>query len=579
MFQFMHGACRGCRPWGPLFCRFAGVALAALGTLLAASPAVFAEATAVGTRGMVVSAEARATDAGVQILRSGGNAFDAAAAVGFALGVTHGIAGSLGGGGFAVAITAEGEALALDFRETAPRAAHRDLFLDDGGEPIPGASLRSARASGVPGTADGLLRLQRDHGVLARADVMAPAIALARDGVPVSSFLAGALLERREDLAPFDATRAVFFGADGGVLREGDLLVQADLARTLERIAAEGRDGFYAGETAARIIAAMEAAGGILDAADLGAYRSRWRPPLRFERWGDEFVTHPLPSSGGVTLGQILGLLDRDALQGAAFQSAEYVRQLVEAERIAYADRNHHLGDPGFVDPPVARLLSEDYLATRRRLIPAHGAGRSADVSPGRPEPDETTNFCVADAAGNVVVITMTLNQWFGTGALVAGAGIFLNNEMDDFSVKPGVPNLYGLVGGEANAIAPGKKPLSSMTPTIVRRNGRLLLAIGSPGGSTIITTVLQVYLNVALWGMDLAGAIDAPRFHHQWLPDRIFAEEDALAGDVRVGLEDMGYGIAPRRLGRATGIVRLPGGALEGHADRRVSSGKAAAE
>lgn len=578
MFQFKHGACRGCRPRGPLFPRQAPALAAALLIVLGAAETGRADATAVGARGMVVSAEARATDAGVQILRNGGNAFDAAAAIGFALGVTHPIAGSLGGGGFAVAITAGGEALALDFRESAPRAAHRDLFLDAAGEPIPGASLRSARASGVPGTADGLLRLQRDHGVLARADVMAPAITLARDGVPVSPFLAKALAERRDDLAPFEATRAVFFGADGGVLRERDLLVQTDLAHTLERIAADGRDGFYAGETAARIVHAMEEAGGILDAADLDAYRSRRRVPLRFERWGDEFVTHPLPSSGGVTLGQILGLLDRDALHAAGFQTPEYVRQLVEAERIAYADRNHHLGDPDFVDAPVERLLSEEYLSKRRRLLPARGAGHSSGVSPGRPEPDETTNFCVADAAGNVVVITMTLNQWFGTGALVAGTGIFLNNEMDDFSVKPGVPNLYGLVGGEANAIAPGKKPLSSMTPTIVRRDGEFLLAIGSPGGSTIITTVLQVYLNVTLWGMDLAGAIDAPRFHHQWLPDRIDAEEDALGEDVRAGLVAMGYEIAPRRLGRATGIVRLPGGSLEGHADRRVS-GKAAAE
>lgn len=549
--------------------------LAGLIGFVAAAASPGAAQTVRSAGGMVVSAEARATDVGVAVLAGGGNAFDAAVAVGFALGVTHPLAASLGGGGFAVAVTAEGEKLALDFREIAPGAAHRDLFLDGHGDVIPGASLESALASGVPGLVDGLLALLDRYGTMPRERLLEPAAALARSGVEVSPFLGKALADRADGLGRSEATRDIFF-ADGRVLAVGDTLLQPELARTLEAVIAGGRDGFYEGAVAARIVSAVAERGGILGAEDLRAYRSRFRPPLVFDRWGYEFIAHPLPSSGGITLAQILGLVDPEALRRAGFQSAEYVRRLVEAERLAYADRNHYLGDADFVEVPVEALLSEAYLARRRRELPATGAGHSDAVGPGRPESHETTNYCVADAAGNVIVITLTLNQWFGTGAVVPGLGIFLNNEMDDFSARPGVPNLYGLVGGEANAIAPGKRPLSSMTPLIVRKDGALRLAVGSPGGSTIITTVLQVFLNVTMWNMDLADAIDAGRFHHQWLPDRVFVEPGVLADDVRAQLVGWGYELSERPLGRATGILRTPDGRLTGHADRRVG-GKAA--
>jgi gamma-glutamyltranspeptidase/glutathione hydrolase len=522
---------------------------------------------------MVVTAEPLATQAGLEILDAGGNAFDAAAAVGFALAVTLPRAGNLGGGGFAVGLEDNGQAFALDFRETAPAAAHRDMFLDETGEVVRGRSLYTHSAVGVPGTVDGLLRIHAERGRLPRERVIAPAVRLARNGFPVSEVLAKSVHARRELLSAHAAAAALFL-PDGSPIAEGDTLRQEDLARTLLRISRDGRDGFYAGETARLVAAEMARGGGMMTAADLASYQSIPREPFRIQSGGHEILTHPLPSSGGVVLAQILGLVDWETLRAAGPHSAAYVRSLVEAERLAYADRNHHLGDPAFASVPVEMLVSEPYLSARRRLIPPDSAGSSDRVSAGDPplpESEETTHYCVCDSFGNVASITTTLNGSYGSGIVVAGAGFLLNNEMDDFSAKPGVPNLYGLVGTEANSIAAGKRMLSSMTPSIVLKDDRFLLALGSPGGSTIITTVLQVFLNATLFAMDLEHAVHAPRFHHQWLPDVVFAEETALPESTRASLRTLGYNLRDRSpIGRVAAIGRLPDGSLVGVFDRR---------
>ncbi len=526
--------------------------------------------------GMVVSAEAHASEVGVEILKQGGNAFDAAAAVGFALAVVAPHAGNIGGGGFCVALKADGESLALDMRETAPSGAAREMFLDSEGKVIAGLSLDSYLAVGVPGTVDGLLKLQRDHGVLTRKEILAPAIRLAEEGFPASHFLSAELERNREFLTRHPATTAVFFD-DGHAIGFGELLRQSDLSRTLRRIQRDGRDGFYGGLTADLIVEAMNRNGGRMTKEDLAGYESKYRDPLTFSWGGFELITHPLPSSGGIALAQILGVLDPDRLKRAPHNGAEYVSLLTEAERLAYADRNFFLGDNDYADVPVKELISEEYLKARGELLPKDREAESSqsvghgDIRAVRNESEETTHYCVADAAGNVVAITTTLNRAFGMGAVVDGAGFLLNNEMDDFSAKPGTPNLYGLTGAEANAIAPGKRMLSSMTPVIVTRNHRFVMTMGSPGGSTIITTVLQIFLNRVVWGMNIRDAIDAGRFHHQWLPDQVFYEPQALGWETIMELESRGYPMAVRSsLGRAAGIEATPEGDYAGCADRR---------
>lgn len=519
---------------------------------------------------MVVSVESHASEVGIEILKAGGNAFDAAAAVGFALAVTHPEAGNLGGGGFCVGLTAAGESFALDFRETAPAAATRDMFLDFDGKPIPGKSMRSHLAAGTPGSVEGLLQLVETRGKLDRRQVLAPAIRLAREGFPVSKELHTELARAAERLNVHAATRAIFF-PDGEPLAFGTVLKQPDLAATLEAIARDGKTGFYEGHIANLIVAEMKRGGGIITADDLKGYRARDRKPFIFRSGEDEIITMPLPSSGGITLAQILGLADLGKLKDAGWGSARYVHLLAEAERLAYADRNFFLGDPEFNKVPVDRLISSEYLAERRKLMPDGRAGKSQGVTHGHPEAMQTTHYCVVDSSGNVAAVTTTLNGSFGMGAVVTGAGFLLNNEMDDFSIKPGEPNAYGLTGAEANAIAPGKRMLSSMTPTIVRKDGRFFMTIGSPGGSTIITTVLQIYLNATLFGMNIRDAIDAPRVHHQWLPDNILHEAHALSPDTIEILRTMGYSLKEAEsIGVAAGIMRTSDGLLAGHADRR---------
>lgn len=546
----------------------------ALGGMLAAFVAaqdVAAQSHPVyGLHGMAVAVEPQAAQAGVDILRQGGNAFDAAVAMGFALAVTYPQAGNLGGGGFAVALSSDGATNALDFREKAPAKASRDMFLDAEGNVMPKVSLDTHLASGVPGSVDGLLELHARFGRLSRAKVLAPAVRLASEGFTVSKELADSLKGALKRLSAHPGSMRAFF-PDGKAPAFGSRLRQPDLAKSLRRISEQGRAGFYEGETARLIVAEMERSGGLISAEDLRGYRSKWREPFVTDSFGYRLVSMPLPSSGGVTLAQILGMSDLLEIRSFGPGSSRAIQRLTEAERLAYADRNHFLGDPDYVDVPLKRILSPEYLAERRKLMPRDQAGSSAGVSHGDGESTETTHYTVADADGNVVAVTTTLNGSYGMGAVVEGAGFLLNNEMDDFTSKPGVPNLYGLVQSSANEIAPGKRMLSSMTPTIVLKNGEFFMTVGSPGGSTIITTVLQVFLNMAVHGMNIRDAIDAGRTHHQWLPDEISYERNYLAPDVVQALQDMGYKLkSTDSIGIAAGIQRMPGGLLAGWCDRR---------
>ena len=524
----------------------------------------------VAANGMVASPEPLATDVGVAILKAGGNAFDAAAAVQFALAVTYPTAGNIGGGGFMVGLTAEGEAFALDFREEAPAAATENMFVDADGNMVPGLSTGTHKGVGVPGSVDGMLRLVDRYGTLSRAEVLAPAIALARDGVPVSYVLARSL-QNNQRLRQFPSSVKAF-GLEGAGPVMGDLLKQPDLAATLDAVSRTGRDGFYADRVADLIVADMQAYGGLITHEDLAGYAAEWREPLIIQHAEYELITHPVPSSGGMTIAQTLGLLNMPVLERVGYHSAEGIAMVTEAQRLAFADRNFWLGDPGFSDVPVTRLLSRDYLEQRRRLLPPPGvAGTSAGVTHGPAESNETTHFTVADRWGNVAAITTTLNSGYGLAAVATGAGFLWNNEMDNFSARPGIPNQYDLLGAEANSVQPGKRPLSSMTPTIVRRFGEFYLTMGSPGGPTIINTVLQIYLNVTVWDMDIQQAIDAPRIHHQWLPDRIDHEPFAISAETRTALEAMGYELNERRsIGMAAGIRQTPEGFYAGYADRR---------
>lgn len=527
---------------------------------------------------MVTSPEPLATDIGVEILRKGGNAFDAAAAVGFALAVTFPDAGNIGGGGFAVGLTSSGTTFALDFRETAPAAAHRDMFLDSSGEADSEKSTSSHLAAGVPGSVDGLLRLHERYGKLSRSQILAPAERLAKEGFVVSESLSRSLGGAQRWMAEYASTRDVFYKG-GSAPRVGSKLVQSDLGKTLARIRAQGRDGFYRGAVAELMERDMKAHGGLITRADLANYRSKWRMPVRFQADGMDFVTMPLPSSGGLTLAQVTSFLDWDRLKLVEPNSYWAVHHVTEALRLGFEDRNRYYGDPDYVSVPVQQLLSPKYLASRRKMMPDGRAGRSHTSGQAIPgESHETTHYAVVDRDGNVCAVTTTLNGGFGLGAVATGAGFLWNNEMDDFTSKPGSPNSFGLVQGEANSIEPGKRMLSSMTPTIVLKNGKFWLTVGSPGGPTIITTVLQTVLNSHVWGMDVRTAVDSPRFHHQHLPDQLVLEA-AMSERTKVNLRSMGYDLnLQEQWGEAAAIRREPDGSLTGWFDRR-GSGKTAGD
>jgi gamma-glutamyltranspeptidase/glutathione hydrolase len=499
---------------------------------------------------MVVCASGLASEVGAAVLKRGGNAVDAAVAVGLALAVTWPAAGNLGGGGFMVIRLANGRATAIDYREVAPAAAHRSMYLDEAGKPVPGASLVGYRAAGVPGTVAGLSLALEKYGTMKWRDVVEPARRLAADGFPVTPALARDL-RRSRLLDQFPESRRIFL-RDRRPYEAGEILRQPDLAQTLQRIGEKGAREFYQGRTAALVAADMEANGGLITLRDLKRYRAVERRPLRGAYRGVQLVTMPPPSSGGVALLEILHLLERQDLRSLGPASPQKHHLVIEAMRRAFADRAEFMGDPDFVRVPVAGLISPRYADEVRKSIDPARATPSAQVGHGRPWPyesAETTHYSIVDAAGNAVANTYTLNGAYGCGATVRGAGFLLNNEMDDFAARPGSPNGYGLVQGEANAIAPRKRPLSSMAPTILLRSGRLYGALGSPGGPTIISTLLQVILNLVDHDMDLQSALDAPRIHHQWLPDVVEFEPGGLGPAVMEDLKARGHRLAGRPL------------------------------
>ncbi|WP_375455616.1 gamma-glutamyltransferase [uncultured Methylobacterium sp.] len=529
---------------------------------------------ALARHGMVASQEARATRIGVEVLKRGGNAVDAAVAVGFALAVTLPQAGNLGGGGFMLVHLADrNETVAIDYRETAPRAAEAGMFLRPDGQPDRAASTRTGKAVGVPGTVRGLAEAHRLYGSgrLALAELIAPAERLARAGIPVTGGLADSLPRAAGLLGRWPSSRAIFFRGDAPLPR-GDTLVQADLADTLNAVAARGADAFYTGPVAERIAAAVQAAGGPMVAADLAAYRPAIREPVRGSYRGYAVVSMPPPSSGGVHLIEILNILEGYDLAAMGPGSAAAIHTMAEAMKPAYADRATWLGDPDRVTVPVRGLVSKPYAAALRRAIDPDRARPADAVAAGDPLPHEheqTTHFSVVDAAGNAVANTYTLNFSYGVGLVAEGTGVLLNNEMDDFSAKTGTQNAYGLVGGEANAVAPGARPLSSMTPTFLFRDGQLFLVTGSPGGSRIITTVLDVIVNLIDFRMNLAEAVGAPRIHHQWKPD-VLVTEDGLSPDTIALLRARGHTV---RIGSSSGSansILRSGGLLAGAADPR---------
>lgn len=530
-----------------------------------------------GASGMVSAQEARATHIGLDILHRGGNAVDAAVAVGFALAVTLPRAGNLGGGGFMLVHNADsGETVAIDYRETAPKAATRDMFLGADGAVDKALERFSHKAVGVPGTVAGLtLALQR-YGTMALKDVLAPAIALAADGYLVSTDMATRLAKRQDRLKRWPTAARIFMRADGNPLRAGERLVQQDLARSLKLIAEQGPDAFYRGDIARRIAAEMKSGDGLMTMADLAGYRAVIRKPAVGSYRGYEIRSMPPPSSGGIHIVQILNILEGYDLAALGPNSAASIHLFAEAAKRAYADRARHLGDPDFWPVPMAKLVSKDYAATLRKRIAADRATPSSEVAPMKLAPKEgpnTTHFTIADRWGNLVSNTYTLNFSYGTGIVAAGTGILLNNEMADFAAKPGVPNAFGLMGGDANAVDGGKRPLSSMSPTIVLKDGKPFLATGSPGGSRIITTVLQVLINVIDHRMNIADATNAPRVHHQWLPDELRIEE-GISPDTQQRLTAMGHTLKlARPMGATQSIMRIDG-ALYGASDPRRPDG-----
>jgi gamma-glutamyltranspeptidase/glutathione hydrolase len=591
-----------------LFCRkrsgaAGGLLAAALGLLLAgcagaqqpvAEPAI-AQATQspiirygdrihpqLGAAGMVAAQNHLSAEVGAEILEAGGNAVDAAVAVGFSLAVTLPRAGNLGGGGFMLIYSAESATgVAIDYREMAPIRASRDMYLDENGDVDRRRATFSHLASGVPGTVAGLYKAHREFGRLPWKRLLQPAIQQAREGVEVSYDLAGLLSARRERMCGNVATCEYFYKEGGEPYQPGEVLQQQDLAAILERIAEDGPDGFYKGETARLIAAEMARGGGLVDEASLAAYRPAVREPVRGTYRGFDVITMPPPSSGGVHVLQMLNILENFPVAELGSGSADNIHLLAEVARLAYADRSKHLGDPDFYDVPAAWLTSKEYARELAATIDMQSARSSGDVAPGvapKHESPDTTHYSVIDADGNMVATTTTLNFSFGSAISVPGAGFLLNNEMDDFVSKPGVPNAYGLLGGEANAIESGKRPLSSMTPTIVLADGKPWFATGSPGGSRIITTVLQMIVNMVDHGMNLAEATIAPRMHHQWYPDVLQLESGISPDTVRL-LREKGHDIQDSRYSMGSlQSVSVKDGVFRGASDtRRPNAGSAA--
>lgn len=519
-----------------------------------------------GNNGMVVSTSHQASQIGIDILKQGGNAIDAASAVGFALAVTSSSNGNIGGGGFMVGRFADGQTFSLDYREMAPSKAHRDIYLDDNDNVIEGKSLIGHFASGVPGSVDGLLRAWRDYGSgnISLKQLIGPAIRLADDGFKLSKYEADRFNRNKDFLSKYPSTKQIFT-RDDRRWKRGDIFYQKDLAKTLIRIVNKGRDGFYKGKTADLIVKEMNKVGGWITLEDLDNYTSKYREPIFGSFNGYEIISMGPPSSGGILLIHMLNMLNQiqtssEFPSDLSFNSSDYIHLLTEIERRAYADRSEHLGDSDFWNVPKSMLLSKSYAKNRIKTIDIEKATRSNKIKHGSElikESEETTHYSIVDKDGNAVSVTTTINSGYGSGVTIGGAGFLMNNEMDDFSSKPGVPNLFGLVGNEANAIEPKKRPLSSMTPTIVLKNNKPYLILGTPGGATIITTVFQNILNVILHDMDIKEAVSSSRIHSQWLPDVIYYEKNSLSNKIILDLTSRGHDLKQRgSIGEANGIM-----------------------
>lgn len=526
----------------------------------------------VTSKAMVVSAREEASAIGADIIKQGGNAFDAMIATQLALAVAYPYAGNITGGGFLVYRLADGKTGTLDFRERAPLAATKNMFLDANGNVIPNASTETGLSVGVPGAVAGIFEVHKKFGSLPIDKIFAPAIALAENGVVVTEKQLKQINANKQDIVKLNGDKTLYSTA----IKIGDTLKYPTLAATLKRISKNGRNEFYKGETAKKLLGYLKSKGGIMTAKDLEDYQAVWRDPLTFNYKNLKIISMAPPSSGGICLAQIMKMIEPFHIETYRHNSEKYIQLLTEAERRSYADRNYYLGDPDFVEIPIAQLLDKNYLYKRIETFSFNKATPSSEVSQGTvpfSESDETTHYSIVDAKGNAVAVTTTLNGAYGSKLYCEPLGVFLNNEMDDFSVKPGSPNLYGLVGAKANSIAPGKRMLSSMTPTIVEKNGRLLMLLGSPGGSTIITSVLQNILNVTEFRMGMQQSVNMPRFHHQWLPDEVLFEPLGFDNELLRSLEKKGYKInvanAPV-VGKVDAILVLPDGKLEGGADQR---------
>lgn len=537
-------------------------------SLFAASPEPYHS-----SNGMVLSSHHLADKIGQDVLNKGGNAIDAAVAVGYALAVVHPSAGNIGGGGFALIHLANGKDIALDFREVAPLAATRDMYLDKNGNPMKDASLLGYLASGVPGTVAGMSAMLDRYGTKKLSELIKPSIDLAQNGYKISYRQAQTMEEVKDKFAKFASSRKYFLKSNGDTYKYGDLFVQKDLANTLKLIAKDGPDAFYRGKIADMIALDMKNNNGLITKEDLASYQVAWREPIKGTYRGYDIVSMPPPSSGGVHVLEILNIIENTNISELGFGSSDYIHIVVEAMKQAYADRSEYMGDPDFVNVPIDKLIDKSYAKKIYKKI-TNTAIPSKNIKPGLDnviiEKPNTTHYSIVDKMGNAVSVTYTINDSYGSAVAVNNAGFLLNNEMDDFSIKPGVANLYGLVGGDANAIEPKKRPLSSMTPTIILKDDKLFMVLGSPGGSRIITTVLQVIINVVDHNMNISEAVYAPRFHHQWQPDEIRIEKDTTSKDVADSLKRKGHKLSIQPVMGDVNAIMIKDNEAQGMSDPR---------